>query len=299
MSAQDRQLDILIQGADLVRIFDSIRASQDVYVQMQAVYDGFEKTVVRTPVAANGNLRPRWNERFVCGRGGGAKAIKFQIYIKHTIRSPTLAGEVEYTLDSIWDFATQGYQQLAPPIMKGNEQTGILHLTVGLQGGNENSAAQPLPQAAPRLAQQAAQTVLPGYGQQGRTAAPQFRGDQPRYAAEQPRDAGVQQGYAGQQGLQAGRTQRDGATRPYAPQVPAQVPRQQQQQPSTGLLANGWDPNTPITLPGVNIAAPVVATVGRQPQVLVQQAGAMPAAMGAVPLGSQQGDWWNSFLARG
>ncbi|CAE7490165.1 unnamed protein product, partial [Symbiodinium sp. CCMP2456] len=79
--------------ARLIRIFDSLKPNQDVFVQLVCGYeDGSEKAVGRTEVCKNGNLQPRWNQRFLCGRDRG-KTLKFKVHIDHVWRSAVLCGE--------------------------------------------------------------------------------------------------------------------------------------------------------------------------------------------------------------
>lgn len=131
------QLDITIVEAQLVRIFDSLKSFQDISVQLVCGYeDGTEKVVGRTAVCRGGNLHPRWNERFLCAqdKARGGKTLKFQVYVDHNLRTPTLCGEAEFGLSDLWGRATAGMQKaLQAPLSKRGEQTGVLAITIGIQ----------------------------------------------------------------------------------------------------------------------------------------------------------------------
>lgn len=131
------QLDIRIVEARLVRIFDSLKPNQDVFVQLVCGYeDGTEKVVGRTEVCKNGNLAPRWNQRFLCGRDAskGGRTLKFKVHIDHVWRSPVLCGEAEFTLDTLWRRASGRPQEVPVPLFKKGEQTGQLLISIALQG---------------------------------------------------------------------------------------------------------------------------------------------------------------------
>jgi len=141
-----RELDIQIIDAQLSRIFDSFKNNQDVFVQLVCNYaDGSQVVVGRTEVCKNGNLHPRWSERFLCAResGRGGKTLMFQLHIHHTWRNPVLCGEAEFGLDNLWSRAGSGPQRVPVPLFKKGEQTGILNIQIALQGagGTPNEAA--------------------------------------------------------------------------------------------------------------------------------------------------------------
>mmetsp|Transcript_102172 Transcript_102172/g.284538 ORF Transcript_102172/g.284538 Transcript_102172/m.284538 type:complete len:337 (-) Transcript_102172:121-1131(-) len=130
------KLDITINEAQLVRIFDSLKPNQDVFVQLICGYtDGREKVVGRTDICKNGNLHPTWNAQFLCGRDSerGSRTLKFRVHIDHQIRSPVLCGEAEFSLDNLWSRAAAGPQKVPVPLFKRGEQTGMLNITIGLQ----------------------------------------------------------------------------------------------------------------------------------------------------------------------
>lgn len=133
----NRQLIIRIVEANLFRIFDSLSPNQDVFVQLVCCYDdGREKVVGATEPCVQGNLNPRWNERFVCSRGTG-KTMKLKVCVDHLIRSHVFCGEVEFELDSLWNRAMAGPQDLQESLIKRGEQTGVLLINIALQGSTQ------------------------------------------------------------------------------------------------------------------------------------------------------------------
>eukprot|EP00930_Biecheleria_cincta_P093242 TRINITY_DN8346_c0_g1_i3.p1 TRINITY_DN8346_c0_g1~~TRINITY_DN8346_c0_g1_i3.p1 ORF type:complete len:400 (+),score=120.09 TRINITY_DN8346_c0_g1_i3:30-1229(+) len=136
------QLEIKIIEARLVRIFDSLKPHQDVFVQLACGYDdGSEKVVGRTETHKQGNLNPRWNQTFNCGRdpSRGGRTLKFKVHVDHVWRSPVLCGEAEYTLDMLWQKAGQRPQEVPVPLFKKGEQTGMLSIRIALQGAPQAS----------------------------------------------------------------------------------------------------------------------------------------------------------------
>mmetsp|Transcript_24713 Transcript_24713/g.71087 ORF Transcript_24713/g.71087 Transcript_24713/m.71087 type:complete len:377 (+) Transcript_24713:72-1202(+) len=136
-----RKLDITIAEAQLVRIFDSLKPNQDVFVQLVCGYaDGTEKVVGRTETCKNGNFHPRWNERFLCGRDAelGSRTLKFRVNIDHLWRSPVLCGEAEFSLDNLWRKASGGAQRVPVPLFKRGEQTGMLNITITLDAAGKS-----------------------------------------------------------------------------------------------------------------------------------------------------------------
>lgn len=157
-SRRQLQLDVVIIDAQLTRIFDSFKNNQDVFVQMVCNYaDGSQVVVGRTEVCRNGNLHPRWSERFLCGRdsGRGGKTLVFQLHIQHNWRNPVLCGEAEFGLDNLWSRAAAGAQKVPVPLFKKGEQTGILNIQIALQGSSAGNEAVATPKAA------AVQVMLP------------------------------------------------------------------------------------------------------------------------------------------
>lgn len=157
-----RQLDITILEAHLVRIFDSMKATQDVFVQLVCSYeDGSEKVVGRTPTAKGGNLAPKWNQTFETRRGVG-KRLKFKVFVDHLFRNPVLCGEAEFDLDTLWTRAAGAGAGLKVPVtlFKRNEQTGVLY--IGLVMQSEAVAAPPLQQQPQRGTMQGAAGGAPG-----------------------------------------------------------------------------------------------------------------------------------------
>eukprot|EP00403_Amphidinium_massartii_P000538 CAMPEP_0178373506 /NCGR_PEP_ID=MMETSP0689_2-20121128/1897_1 /TAXON_ID=160604 /ORGANISM="Amphidinium massartii, Strain CS-259" /LENGTH=362 /DNA_ID=CAMNT_0019993449 /DNA_START=75 /DNA_END=1164 /DNA_ORIENTATION=+ len=147
-----QQLDIMIVDAQLSRGFDNFKKEQDIFVQLVCTYDnGAEKAVGRTEVCKCSSSKPVWNERFLCGRGGG-KTLKFKVFIDHMWRNQVLCGEAEFDLNSLWSRATPVSQRVMVPLYKKGDQTGALHINLALQDSTSQStpsaAAAPPPTAA-------------------------------------------------------------------------------------------------------------------------------------------------------
>eukprot|EP00929_Paragymnodinium_shiwhaense_P057919 TRINITY_DN2900_c0_g1_i1.p1 TRINITY_DN2900_c0_g1~~TRINITY_DN2900_c0_g1_i1.p1 ORF type:complete len:529 (-),score=136.29 TRINITY_DN2900_c0_g1_i1:114-1700(-) len=144
-SQGSRQLYITVAEAQLVRIFDSLRPAQDVFVQLVCGYDdGTEKVVGKTEVCKNGNFFPRWNEQFRTTRGRG-KTLKFKVFVDHLWRNAVLCGEAEFDLDNLWSRQLPGVQKVPVALYKKNEQTGVLTLALefieGSSGGMDVTPA--------------------------------------------------------------------------------------------------------------------------------------------------------------
>ncbi|CAK0835162.1 unnamed protein product [Prorocentrum cordatum] len=143
-----KHIDITVVEAELVRIFDSLKPTQDVFVQLACgLADGTEQVVGRTEVCKNGNLRPQWNERFNWDFDGscGGRTLKFTVQIGHTVRKEVLCGEAEFDLATLCNRAASGPQDLRIPLFKRDEQTGRLRIGFSLGEG-------PAPVAGPALA---------------------------------------------------------------------------------------------------------------------------------------------------
>eukprot|EP00928_Gymnodinium_smaydae_P037704 TRINITY_DN26132_c0_g1_i1.p1 TRINITY_DN26132_c0_g1~~TRINITY_DN26132_c0_g1_i1.p1 ORF type:complete len:345 (-),score=77.97 TRINITY_DN26132_c0_g1_i1:42-1076(-) len=204
---QGRMLVITVAEAQLVRIFDSLKQSQDVFVQLVCMYpDGSEKVVGRTETCKGGNFFPRWNEQFRTTRGKG-KSLKFRIFVDHLWRSATLCGEAEVDLDNLWSRGMAGSAKVPVPLFKKSEQTGVLCILLEATTTGEGApslgacagavhAPSPAPAPAallapgpapgPAAAAAAARPRLPeGQGYQGGAAAgarlsgPSYRGPLP------------------------------------------------------------------------------------------------------------------------
>eukprot|EP00747_Dinoflagellata_sp_TGD_P117842 gnl/TRDRNA2_/TRDRNA2_172689_c1_seq4.p1 gnl/TRDRNA2_/TRDRNA2_172689_c1~~gnl/TRDRNA2_/TRDRNA2_172689_c1_seq4.p1 ORF type:complete len:282 (+),score=44.45 gnl/TRDRNA2_/TRDRNA2_172689_c1_seq4:46-846(+) len=138
--SQKEKLDITIYDAELTRIFDSLKTTQDVFVQLCAVSaEGEEKVVGKTEICKNGDLYPRWNERFLCERGS-ARLLRIKLYIDHMIRNQTLCGETEFPTDQLWSKAAEGPSKVSLELFKRGEQTGTLRIGLSIMGGMGNSA---------------------------------------------------------------------------------------------------------------------------------------------------------------
>merc|ERR1719410_2075992 len=135
----DAKLSVTLAEAQLVRIFDSLKPNQDVFVQLVCGYeDGTEKVVGKTEVCYRGNFHPKWNEDFLIDRdpSQGSRTLKFRVYIDHIWRNPVLCGEAEFAVDNLWTKAKSGPQRVVVPLFKrGSERTGILRISVAMQRG--------------------------------------------------------------------------------------------------------------------------------------------------------------------
>merc|ERR1719401_3415800 len=132
VSTLGKQVDIHICDAELVRIFDLFGSTQDVFVQMVVGYDdGTEKVVGRTRACVNGNLHPRWDEHFKCGRDAArrSKTLILRVSVDKLLRSATLRGEAELDLDDLWTAAARAERNhVALPLLKRGERTGVLNI---------------------------------------------------------------------------------------------------------------------------------------------------------------------------
>eukprot|EP00927_Polykrikos_kofoidii_P074937 TRINITY_DN7099_c0_g1_i1.p1 TRINITY_DN7099_c0_g1~~TRINITY_DN7099_c0_g1_i1.p1 ORF type:complete len:349 (+),score=45.29 TRINITY_DN7099_c0_g1_i1:95-1141(+) len=123
-------LYITVVEAQLCRIFDSIKSSQDIFVQLVCGYDdGSEKVVGRTETCKRGDLNPRWQEQFRTARGKG-RSLKFRVFVDHLWRSATLCGEAEFGLDDLWARARGGSGKVPVALYKKGEQSGVLHISL-------------------------------------------------------------------------------------------------------------------------------------------------------------------------
>lgn len=328
-----RQLDITVVEAQLVRIFDSLKPNQDVFVQLVCSYDdGSEKVVGRTEVCKNGNFHPRWNERFLCGRDAarGGKTLIFRVHVDHLWRNPVLCGEAEFGLDNLWGRASAGTQKVPVPIFKKGEQTGMLTITISLQ---DNS-----PVARPVRTSQA--TGFPDQPMSTQTVRPASLGQYPdvyqravgQKSVGQSIDPGrgSQLGYAGQPAMSS-----SASTRCYTPSLQEQEMRRGSAPVrlavSSGQLPVGYQPTgAQVYTPADWRAAPHIqphvypfpASPGREqeqvqfPTTPTAFTSGVGYAQGISP-GSRSngspglsspataaasgtsGQWWNSFIDRG
>jgi len=138
-TSEDVRLCVTVAEAQLVRIFDSLKPNQDVFVQLVCGYeDGTEKVVGKTEVCYRGNFHPKWNDDFLIDRdpSQGSRTIKFRVHIDHIWRNPVLCGEAEFAVDNLWTKAKSGPQRVVVPLFKrGSERTGILKISVAMQRG--------------------------------------------------------------------------------------------------------------------------------------------------------------------
>lgn len=172
--ALGRQLDIKVLEAQLVRIFDKISVTQDVFVQLVCGYeDGSEKVVGRTPSHKKGNLAPKWNHTFETRRGGG-KTLKFKVFRDHLLKSPVLCGEAEFDLDTMWARSASAGAAMTVPVtlFKRGEQTGVLYIGLALRGLSDGRPQQ-MPQ---RPSQQAGPGGMPVAAAGGAAGTPASNG---------------------------------------------------------------------------------------------------------------------------
>jgi len=152
----DVKLSVTVAEAQLVRIFDSLKPNQDVFVQLVCGYeDGTEKVVGKTEVCFRGNFHPKWNEDFLIDRdpSQGSRTLKFRVHIDHIWRNPVLCGEAEFAVDNLWTKATAGPQRVVVPLFKrGSERTGILRISVAKKVcGAHGHELQRSPMSGPEL----------------------------------------------------------------------------------------------------------------------------------------------------
>eukprot|EP00927_Polykrikos_kofoidii_P074938 TRINITY_DN7099_c0_g2_i1.p1 TRINITY_DN7099_c0_g2~~TRINITY_DN7099_c0_g2_i1.p1 ORF type:complete len:349 (+),score=50.85 TRINITY_DN7099_c0_g2_i1:95-1141(+) len=158
-------LYITVIEAQLCRIFDSIKSSQDVFVQLVCGYDdGSEKVVGRTDVCKRGNLNPRWQEQFRTARGKG-RSLKFRVFVDHLFRTATLCGEAEFGLDDLWARARGGSGTVPVALYKKGEQSGVLHISLEMFQQSQDGITLAAPAGA-----------AAGFGGQGRPPQDTFGG---------------------------------------------------------------------------------------------------------------------------
>ncbi|CAE8679629.1 unnamed protein product, partial [Polarella glacialis] len=130
--ADELPMELSVSDAELFRIFDSLKGTQDLFVQIiRCLHDGTEKVVARTATCVLGDLLPTWNEQFIVRRGGG-KALKFRVFAEHFWRSDVLCGEA--ILDAITleqAFSSGSVQGMELSLQKKGECTGQLHIFAG------------------------------------------------------------------------------------------------------------------------------------------------------------------------
>lgn len=146
-------LEIGILEAQLVRIFDSLKPNQDVFVQLVCCSgdSSGERVLGRTETCRNADVHPRWEDaKFICGRARDAPhsgdTIKFQVQVEHVVRCPVLCGEAEFSLEGLQSRARAGRQRFSAPLFKRGEQTGALQMTfafveAGICGATTTSPA--------------------------------------------------------------------------------------------------------------------------------------------------------------
>jgi hypothetical protein len=127
--------EVRVLEAQLVRIFDSLKPNQDVFVQLvrcSSDLAGDEHVLGRTENCRHAELHPRWDSAsFLCPdclRPGDT--LKFRVQVDHIVRTPTLCGEAEFSVDLLRSKAELGGQSVSVPLFKRGEQTGVLQIRI-------------------------------------------------------------------------------------------------------------------------------------------------------------------------
>lgn len=98
-------VDITVERAVLLRIFDKLKGTQDCYVQLlRQSGEGNEKEIGRTLTHRGGDKAPYWGEKFKFYRGNAQKII-FRVVAEHFWRQDVVCGELAMDLDeyNLWN----------------------------------------------------------------------------------------------------------------------------------------------------------------------------------------------------
>ncbi|CAK0851260.1 unnamed protein product [Prorocentrum cordatum] len=131
------RLEVSVVEAQLVRIFDSLKLNQDVFVQLLWCSSDpavGERPIGRTGTCRQAELHPRWdNEVFLCDSVAASPGdtLKLRVQVDHVVRQPVLCGEAEFGLEALRGRAALGAAgRVAVPLFKRGERTGVLHIGV-------------------------------------------------------------------------------------------------------------------------------------------------------------------------
>lgn len=148
--AQGGKFELTIQHAQLVRKFDTIKCTQDVYVALvRNLPNGNDVEFARTATCNSGDLRASWqDEKFVVSQAGGT-VLKLKVYVQHFWRTDTKCGDGLIAFDAAFASIAQG--QVAAmdlPMYKGAAKTGSLRI---LLSRCRDASAAAMAAAAPPL----------------------------------------------------------------------------------------------------------------------------------------------------
>lgn len=117
----------------MARIFDSLKVTQDLYVQFfRKLDDGREQQIGRTATCVSGNIAPVWaDERFEFAQLRG-RSLYFRLFAEHFWRQDVLCGEAEVNFDQLPRSSQPVVWELR--LQKKGEATGALSVAVSLCG---------------------------------------------------------------------------------------------------------------------------------------------------------------------
>lgn len=133
MSEEDGRFQLAVCHAQLTKIFDTLKNTQDVYVQLVRVFpDGRECEFARTATCHGGDVNPKWDdESFVVNQSGG-KSLKVRVYIEHFWRVDCLCGEADLGFDMLTACTAKGASLVRDlQLAKKGVPTGSLRVSVG------------------------------------------------------------------------------------------------------------------------------------------------------------------------